>query len=420
MLFKFIWNEGPDKIKRGKLIQSYHAGGLKMVEIMSFIKGLKISWLKRLYWAGANVTWANIIKEKIPPIEDLVCYGAEKLRDIAKNRVKNAFWSDVISAWADFCAIYHPSPSELLTEKLWFSDHTKFKKSIVRQWNQKGLRFIADLFDRETGLPLSRISLCALFDINMTFLCHASLIRSISVPAESLAEVKNMMSPIIPYKIALLTNNTNLSRLAYKTFVTAIGKQRENQASQENIVRKWRRDIGSINEETFSDVCLVTRNTYLQTFHYRTVSRIIATNTFLYRIGKVESPSCFFCKSRDETLLHLFWECDTVREFLRDVVKYLRDEFQLNINFTAQRWFFPFLAEDTPLYLLITIIAKLVIFKSKQKECHPNIEYFISLLRLEAQKEEQSAIKKNMREVFLRKWGCVSKILITSNSIRGS
>ena len=38
VLFRFLWNGGPDKIKRSTLVQNYKDGGLKMIEIRSFFE----------------------------------------------------------------------------------------------------------------------------------------------------------------------------------------------------------------------------------------------------------------------------------------------------------------------------------------------------------------------------------------------
>ena len=104
-----------------------------MIDISSFIKSLKISWLIRLYWSSLDVEWANTIKARLPPIYDLVCYGTAKVRAIAKNKIKNIFWSKVLNAWVDFCSDFRTTPENILTDMLWFSDHTKFKTSIVNE-----------------------------------------------------------------------------------------------------------------------------------------------------------------------------------------------------------------------------------------------------------------------------------------------
>ena len=56
IIFKYLWNGGPDKVKRSNIVQDYDRGGLKMIDIQSFIKSLKISWIKRLYWAQSDVS----------------------------------------------------------------------------------------------------------------------------------------------------------------------------------------------------------------------------------------------------------------------------------------------------------------------------------------------------------------------------
>ena len=46
--FRFIWKGKPDKIKRNVLINTYEKGGLIMVDIDSYFKSLKTSWVSRL------------------------------------------------------------------------------------------------------------------------------------------------------------------------------------------------------------------------------------------------------------------------------------------------------------------------------------------------------------------------------------
>ena len=43
IMFNFIWDGKPDKIKRGTLIQDYEQGGLKMIDIENFILSLRVS-----------------------------------------------------------------------------------------------------------------------------------------------------------------------------------------------------------------------------------------------------------------------------------------------------------------------------------------------------------------------------------------
>ena len=64
--YKFIWNNGPDRIKRCNMIKNINDGGLNMIKIDKFIMGLKvITWLRRVLISNENCTWGSLI---------LVCY----------------------------------------------------------------------------------------------------------------------------------------------------------------------------------------------------------------------------------------------------------------------------------------------------------------------------------------------------------
>ena len=60
MFYKFIWEDKPDKINRKQLTRGYIQGGLKMLDLICFIKGLKISWVRRLY-KNTCAPWIHLV-----------------------------------------------------------------------------------------------------------------------------------------------------------------------------------------------------------------------------------------------------------------------------------------------------------------------------------------------------------------------
>ena len=53
----FLWDGKTDRIKRLSMFQTYKAGGLKMVDVNSFLSALiclKITWLKRILTNDKN------------------------------------------------------------------------------------------------------------------------------------------------------------------------------------------------------------------------------------------------------------------------------------------------------------------------------------------------------------------------------
>ena len=60
IMFDFLWESKPDKISRKIIVQNYENGGLKMIDLLSFTKALKRTWVKRLINEENNGKWKII------------------------------------------------------------------------------------------------------------------------------------------------------------------------------------------------------------------------------------------------------------------------------------------------------------------------------------------------------------------------
>ena len=124
------------------------------------------------------------------------------------------------------------------------------------------------------------------------------------------------------------------------------------------------RDTGINIENDFIEVTNATKATRLKYFHLKIVNRIISTNVFLERIGAKDDDSCSFCHGELETLVHLFWQCPNVQDFIRKINQELfassnsRNVQQHYITLNIKSWFF--LSDTNPLQMLIITLAKLV------------------------------------------------------------
>ena len=57
LLFKFLW-KGVDKVTRLSVTNEYEKGGLKMIDLESMVKSLRLAWLKRMFGTN-NGAWKN-------------------------------------------------------------------------------------------------------------------------------------------------------------------------------------------------------------------------------------------------------------------------------------------------------------------------------------------------------------------------
>ena len=275
LFYNFLW-KGNDRVKRAKMVQSYKSDGLGMVDLVSFIKSMKTGWIRRLYWSKQD--WALLTEAALSPIDVLVTYGGDKLGKVTKT-VKNPFWRDVMKAWTEFIKLRRLETDEVLSEKIWCSDHTKYKYETVKYWDAKGFRFINDMVNPATGFLLTREEINRRYDIKMTFLCYHTLVTSLPPKIRNGTVLKKLEQPIIPSKLTLMANKVALTRVAYQEYIES--NKCRYKKSHQTWMNKWTRDVGKAHEGSMFDLRAETNNTYLLSFHFRIISRIIATNNFL-------------------------------------------------------------------------------------------------------------------------------------------
>ena len=67
----------------------------------------------------------------------------------------------------------------------------------------------------------------------------------------------------------------------------------------------------------------VTLDTNLRVFQYKLLNRIIFMNDKLFKFKLVDSPSCTFCKTNEESLEHLLFFCKITEFFWKEVLSWL-------------------------------------------------------------------------------------------------
>jgi len=77
MFFKFLWNDGPDKISRVTITQDVCKGGLRAVDVKKFIQALKVTWIRRLM--QSNSKYSYLVSEIWPFFQNCGKYGVNIL-----------------------------------------------------------------------------------------------------------------------------------------------------------------------------------------------------------------------------------------------------------------------------------------------------------------------------------------------------
>ena len=168
-LFQFLWNKKPDKVARKQVIQTYLDGGINMLHVKSFLKSMKISWMKRLL--SCNSTWTKVLEHILKIKKDFFfTLGPELSKMVAKNTA-NAFWKDTLNCYSEFKEICRKNDTneELIYHEVWYNIDIKVDRKCIfyKIWYDKGLRYIRD-FLNDDGSFLNYETFCEKFNFNPT------------------------------------------------------------------------------------------------------------------------------------------------------------------------------------------------------------------------------------------------------------
>ena len=99
LFYSFLWDNKPDKINRQQICCSYNDGGLKMVNIKTYIISQKLSGFEdcsiTIMPLGYNF-WEFFFE-----ISYLFTTGSQ-WSNLQSKRIKNPFWRKVVGCWSSF------------------------------------------------------------------------------------------------------------------------------------------------------------------------------------------------------------------------------------------------------------------------------------------------------------------------------
>ena len=102
MFYNFLWNDKGDKIKKN-MINDYSEGGLKLIDIASFNRSLKATWIKKYLDKENCGIWKSLFDSELDK------YGGEVTltgnlniidsRNIIK--VSDPFFKEILEIWSE-------------------------------------------------------------------------------------------------------------------------------------------------------------------------------------------------------------------------------------------------------------------------------------------------------------------------------
>ena len=162
-------------------------------------------------------------------------------------------------------------------------------------------------------------------------------------------------------------------------------------------------ELSNSLQEVFSIPYTTARESYVWSFQYKILNKIMFTNTKLFKIGFIESDKCSFCKIYKEDLYHLFYDCSYARSFWDTFNIWWSDLRGENLRLTLTDVIVGLFDNNSLLNYLI-ILGKLTIWECRRNNSLP--KFYLFLHKVEAKKETEKLIALRNKKLldFNNRW----------------
>ena len=407
IFYKFIWNGGRDRVQRIVMCNDYKNAGLKMIDPLTFATAQKMTWVKNLLDDNFDAPWKCLelsFLEKFNQDVSLLwkCNAPEGVL----NSLGNIQLAESLRSWYLYREeatkeFYGYKFSELSAcQSLWYNRLIRSKSKsyfFYASWFDKNVFTISDLFN--PPFPGHKLFEELVLDFGIPSTDRRKfnfLIKNI--PEEWMV---NFDVDIVGVHDTIVLNLLSFKKVPKNAYNVLLGSHvpakryaywSDNLPLPVNI--NW--------EKVHCTNIFCTLDTKLRSFYFKVFHRAIAVNDFLFKIKRKESPKCTLCEKKEETLVHLFCECEKVTPIWHDLLTIISQNLDSNITVTNFEKLFGICSDKFVSYLFL--LLKYHIYTCKFQNKLPNSAMFKSFVKKQKELEYLLAKKRNKLSIHFRKW----------------
>jgi hypothetical protein len=316
--YKFLWSGKKDKIKRKTIIANYCNGGLKMLDLKTFIIAQRAMWVKRL--SNSKLASWKAFPEYI--LNAIIGMNTFKTQiDTKTNRFNiSPFYWTILKSWNILRNIQKEDADvlDIRRQWLWMNKNIKINGQEIKWklWIDKGINKIHNIVNNKGEFYTAR-EIEQKYNIICHFLRYNSLkdaipkvwrdkLKTENVQQNDITTQDELSLEINKHKVPIqkITNKIIYWELIEMIRITPIIKD------------KWIQEfkIPENDWENIFKVGKVIRDTKIRTFQYKVIFKLIPCNLYLFKIGRSNSDKCHFCNYIDN-IGHYFYECHETKSF---------------------------------------------------------------------------------------------------------
>ena len=393
IIFNFIWDNKPAKIKRKTIIAEKKCGGLRMVDFEMMERSLKIAWVKRII-ENCDASW------KIVPEYALNQYGGLTFfikcqYDIKLFDLQNLpeFYRTILSYWQSFKLVTN---HEVSAEKqiIWNNRDILVdgKPIFYNSWVNKGIICIKDLLAEDLNF-LSLTELKAKLNLEVPFTTFYGILQAI--PKIWKVKLRNTVSSKVQ-SLSLPSTKIAYSILLSKSYLIPTGESKilNYGFTKENIQNVYMLPFRILHEPK------------LIIFQFKIIHNILPTQSSLFRAGIKDSDSCPLCSYESQSLLHMLFTCNISYTFWNLFTRWWHKTYQEHIKLSESVILYGWHQKSNNWSALnyALVIAKYHIFSTSVCNGILNFESFLLRLKNKISVMRTLAVANNKLEQFVKSW----------------
>lgn len=406
MLSKFIWDNKPPKVSYFKMVQHIRTGGMKLIDLKTKDLTLKLSKIRKIL-IDTDKSWVRLLYETCQIELDDWIWEANFNQNHAKNLFGDLFiWNDLLSKWASVHFWQPKSKIDVLKQILWYNSHIlrEDKPWCDKNMARLGILRIDQIWSIQENTFFSLEDLTEMYG-PVGPMEYNSLISSIPSKWKKLLRSDSLGLEQILYNDTLLSKKITSNRIYWNLIENNFYDSRFEIKKQ-----KWQLDLSTQIDQDFWDSIMVrTYNMFSDVstkyFVFRLLLRLITTKVLRNKFDAQVSPLCSFCKTTDETVVHLFWHCPQVRKLWRALEKWTNYILCLNWNIDRNEVFL--IDNSSPnkeLKNILSVLTMQYIYSCKCLAAKLNFQDLIKKFVQVYNIEKQIAMDKNRVFGLYKKW----------------
>ena len=413
LLFQYLWDNKPPKIKKNTIIAPVKEGGLNMVDVYAVHTAAKCGWLKRLLNGSTDIAWKKIMLLKLNISTEMLN------RNIIYSKFTcctSPFHIQILKSWNE---LHNKSElnktAEILDQNLLYNQLIKIDNKHVtgnylgnNNAHLKTLK-IKDIIDKN-GKILNSIQAGEQLGIRLNTWNWNILVTAIPKTWRQKitkdTDLPKITQSLETKEINITINNTtkNFKSVSTKQIYQQLLLKRISPATS---IEKWIEIFPFMEgiewNKIFQLPYTITKETYLHSFQYKILNRIINCNHKLF-IWKIKDHNkCDYCNSIDTLEHHLFW-CKRTQEFWQKTRDWARNNLDTSMQLTICEIIFGITITgnssiNTINFLILT--GKLFINKSRTNK---QPLYFINFLAFVKEKIKHSTYLRQINDQLVEDW----------------